>query len=73
MDVSERVVARTNDAVVKIEKDILDQAKFVAGRRGVLIVEYLSSILRPAVERDFEAEHKALREGIGPAPRKPRK
>lgn len=40
-------------AQVRIDSDLATQAKYVAARNGVTLTEYLSTILRPAIVRDF--------------------
>ena len=48
----ERVVAR-NDTAVKIESDIVRQARTIASRRNITVAEYLSEILRATVAKDY--------------------
>ena len=52
--VKERVreVAR-NDTAVKIETEIVRQARTIASRRNITLAEYLSDILRQTVAKDY--------------------
>jgi hypothetical protein len=43
-----------NDLTVKIDADLVKKAKYVAIERDVTIAEYLSGLLRPTVERDYQ-------------------
>jgi hypothetical protein len=60
------------DRVVKITKDIVDMAEFVASRRRsarlpnrkLSVGEYLSSLLRSLVEKDFRQESQLLQEEV---------
>lgn len=47
---------RRDDMAVKIERILAEKSKLVATRRGLTMAEYLSDILRKAVERDFSKE-----------------
>lgn len=60
--------SKRNDKAVKIERDIAAQAKFIADENDTTIAEYLSNLLRDAVQRDFD---KALRRFAGRKSRKP--
>jgi hypothetical protein len=48
----------------KIKSDLLRKARMVAAHRNIEIAQYVDSILRPAIERDYdemissEAKHK---------------
>jgi len=53
-------VAR-NDVAVKLDADIVRKAKHVvinrrASQKGLTLAEYLSELLKPLVERDYDAE-----------------
>lgn len=63
-----KTMARPNDVVVKLEKDVVDAARLVAAHRGVTMAEYLSTLLRPLVMRD---QSKMAEEILGPT-RKPK-
>jgi hypothetical protein len=47
-----RQMAR-NDTAVKIETDIVRQARLIAARRNITVAEYLSEILRATVVKDY--------------------
>ncbi len=47
-----RLMARANDVVVKLERDVVDAARLVAAHRGVTMAEYMSALLRPLVMKD---------------------
>lgn len=51
----ERTVAR-NDVAVKLDAEIVRKAKHVAINRRITLAQYLSDLLQPLVERDFNAE-----------------
>jgi hypothetical protein len=58
--VKERVVAR-NDVPVKLDAEMVRLAKHVvinrrATQKGLTLAEYLSDLLKPLVERDYDAE-----------------
>jgi hypothetical protein len=38
---------------VRIDSDLASMARYVVARTGTPLIEYLSGILRPAIERDF--------------------
>lgn len=48
---------------VRIETDIASMARYVVARSGVPLVDYLSGILRPAIERDFRKAGASLAGG----------
>ena len=62
-----KTMARPNDVVVKLEKDVVDAARLVAAHRGVTMAEYLSTLLRPLVLRDQAEMAKEIL-----APKKPK-
>ncbi len=49
-------MVRRNDMAVKIDAEVIAEAKMVAASRGVSLAEYLSEILRPIVHRNLEEE-----------------
>lgn len=49
-------MARRSDTAVKIDAEVVRQAKVVAAFRGISLAEYLSETLRPTVARDYLAE-----------------
>jgi len=68
-----RPMVRRNDTAVKIDTEVVAEAKMVAASRGLSLAEYLSEILRPIVHRDLQEEttkrlgepHKARRPKLG--------
>lgn len=50
---------KRNDEVTKLDASVLRMARHVVIHRGMPLAEYLSSILKPIVERDF---HKTVKE-----------
>jgi hypothetical protein len=40
-------------AQVRVEADLASMSRLIAARRGVKLIDYLSGLLRTAVERDF--------------------
>jgi hypothetical protein len=55
-DTVELPVAKRNDVTVKIDKEVIAEAKMVASSRDQTLAEYLSNVLRPIVRRDLEQE-----------------
>lgn len=53
----ERAMAKRNDVSVKIDADVVAEAKMVAASRDVSLAQYLSELLRPLVHRDLEREY----------------
>lgn len=51
-----RPMARRNDTAVKIDTEVVAEAKMVAASRGLSLAEYMSEILRPIVHRDLQEE-----------------
>jgi hypothetical protein len=45
-----------NDLTVKIDADIVTKAKHVSFNRRITLAAYLSEMMRPLVDRDFEEE-----------------
>ena len=65
MQVVERPMARTkrtgrpvtserDDVVVKIDTQVAAKARYVASTRKITLAEYLSELIRPLVDRDFD-------------------
>jgi hypothetical protein len=52
----EQTMVRRNDLAVKIDAEVISEAKMVAASKGISLAEYLSEVLRPIVHRDLEAE-----------------
>ena len=45
--------------VVRLASDLVRKAKYLAAQKGVALSDYLSDLLRPAIDKDFR---KAARE-----------
>jgi hypothetical protein len=58
-------MTRRTDVAVKIDTEVVRQAKVVAAFRGISLAEYLSETLRPAVGRDYRDES---RKAVGDDP-----
>jgi hypothetical protein len=43
-----------DDVAVKVDRDVVGQAKIVAWDRGISLAEYITETLRAAVGRDFD-------------------
>jgi hypothetical protein len=41
-------------AQVRIDSDLASMARYVAAQQGVSLTQFLSQLLRPAVEREFK-------------------
>ena len=52
----ERPMAKRNDVAVKMDADVVAEAKMVAASRDQTLAEYLSELVRPLVRRDLQAE-----------------
>jgi hypothetical protein len=50
-------MTRRNDAPVKIDVEVLADARIAAAYKGLSLAEYLSEALRPIVLRDMEEGH----------------
>jgi hypothetical protein len=46
-------------SVVRIASDLVHKAKYLAAQKGISLSDYLSDLLRPAIDKDFK---KAVRE-----------
>jgi hypothetical protein len=55
-----RPTSDRNDVAVKMDRRIVAKARYVAEQREITLAEYLSEIVRPVVDKDFE---KATKEG----------
>jgi hypothetical protein len=62
-----------NDAVARVDAVIVSKAKMVASARGITLAEYLSDLLRMAVDRDFVREMERLQPEGGGSKAKPPK
>jgi hypothetical protein len=56
-------MVRRDDTPVKIDTEVVDEAKTVAVSRSIALAEYPSVVLRPIVRRDLERE---MRRRLGP-------
>jgi hypothetical protein len=56
LDTVELPVAKRNDVTVKIDKEVIAEAKMVASSRDQTLAEYLSELIRPLVQRDLTQE-----------------
>jgi hypothetical protein len=71
-NVKEMPTVARNDLGVKLDAGLVTKAKHVViGRRGkgekLTLAEYLSELLKPLVERDYEAEFKPTQKPKGGA------
>ena len=48
------VTSQRKDVTVKIDEEVAITARFVAGRKGITLAEYLSEVVRPVADADFE-------------------
>jgi hypothetical protein len=53
---AETPVAKRNDVTVKVDAEVVAEAKMVAASRNQTLAEYLSGVLQPIVHRDLEQE-----------------
>jgi hypothetical protein len=56
-ELDQRPMTRRNDAPVKIDVQVLADARIAAAYKGLSLAEYLSEALRPIVLRDMEEGH----------------
>jgi hypothetical protein len=52
----ERPMAKRNDVTIKVDADVVRDAKLVAVYRGTSVAELISEILRPIVAKMLEEE-----------------
>lgn len=64
-------MARRNDVAVKLDMEVVRDAKVVASFKTQSLAEYLSELIRPLVERDLKAEY-AKRMAPSETPKKPK-
>jgi hypothetical protein len=50
------LMTKRNDVSVKVDADVVAEAKMVAASRDMSLAEYLSELIRPLVRRDLERE-----------------
>lgn len=62
----EEAVVKRNDVNVRLDSEVVTDAKMVASAKGVTLAGYLSELLRPLVRRDLEEETgRRLKRGAG--------
>jgi hypothetical protein len=49
-------MAKRNDVTVKMDADVVKDAKVVAALKGLSLAEYLTEVVRPVVAEEFEKE-----------------
>lgn len=42
-----------DDVSVRLDRNVVSRARFVADQRGLTLAEYLTELVRPLVDRDF--------------------
>jgi hypothetical protein len=55
-DTVELTVAKRKDVTVKMDSDVVAEAKMVAASKEITLAEYLSELVRPLVQRDLAQE-----------------
>jgi hypothetical protein len=71
-------MVRRKDVAVKIDAEVVRQAKIVAAYKDVSLAEYMSEAIRPIVERDLREHSRKALEGDTeaapppPAPKRPK-
>lgn len=63
-------MVRRKDTQVKIDTEVVAEAKMVSASRNITLAEYLSEVLRPIVRRDLEIESKRRLDPSQPRPKK---
>lgn len=53
---AEEPMVKRNDVSVKLDAEVVAEAKMVAASRDMSLAEYLSELLRPLVRKDLEHE-----------------
>ncbi|WP_435007799.1 hypothetical protein P12x_005064 [Tundrisphaera lichenicola] len=59
-----RAISR-HDAVVKLDAIVVGKAQMVAKARGTSLAEYLSTLIRNPVDRDFLKVMRQIEAGVG--------
>jgi hypothetical protein len=54
---AEQPMVRRNDTAVKMDAEVVRDAKIVAAYKERSLAEYLSELVRPLIARDMEQEH----------------
>lgn len=60
---------KRQDAITKVDKELLRKARHIANHRDVPLSEYLSEALRPVIDKDFAKFRKEIGEDDPPKPR----
>jgi hypothetical protein len=50
-------------SVVRIASDLVRKAKYLAAQQGVPVSDYLSNLLRPAIDKEFRKAARDLMDG----------
>lgn len=66
------VVAKRNDETVRVDADVLRQARLVAASKDLSLAEYLSNALRPIVTSDYRELAESMAQEIRP-PKPPKR
>jgi hypothetical protein len=61
-----QTMTKRNDVSVKMDAEVVNDARIAASYSGMSLAEYLSETLRPIVERDIEEGHKRRKQGPKP-------
>jgi hypothetical protein len=70
---AEQAMAKRNDVSVKVDVEVIADARIAAAYKGMPLAEYLSESLRPIVARDIEEGHAAkAAKAAGKGKRKPK-
>lgn len=51
------MATKRNDVSVKMDSQVVDDAKIVASYKKISLAEYLSELIRPLVAKQMEEEH----------------
>lgn len=54
---------KRKDKAIKIDEDLAMKAKIIANGRGLSIAEYVSSLIRPIIAKDWPKALKRLQDG----------
>lgn len=68
-------MVKRDDTAVKVDTDVVKQARIVATHRGITVAEYLSGLLRNLVATDYRSSLAEMARGIEPetpAPPRPK-
>jgi hypothetical protein len=53
----QKMAAKRNDIAVKVDAQVVADARIAASYKGLSLAEYVSEVLRPIVLRDIEEGH----------------